>query len=313
MVEEIIYTNGTRTKTGEKLILKRFDKIHAKRLYMAWTNPQSFRYNDIPEVNMEDENEWDCVGEIANYGFPSDKGMYFMTIHRINPQTNEEELIGNCRFGKCPYKDYKDRNDVWDMGFSIIRDDDKLEYSDEEIIKAFTSESDQKTLGITALYADNTYWKNGYITEVIATILEIARQNGIKKVVSSADIHNLGSLKAHIKCGMKLSEINSEYKFDNDNNPEVDIDSEYKFDNDNDPEVDIDIDPNTPIQTPTKEEIDAYWDNIFLKAINKKINKVNNEHPNFWEDCRTQKLNKALTRNQDRRDFKATKQPQREM
>lgn len=296
MVEEIIYTNGTHTKTGEKLILKRFDKIHAKRLYMAWTNPQSFRYNDIPKINMEDENEWDCVGEIADYGFPSDEGMYFMTIHRINPQNNQEELIGNCRFGKCTYEDYKDRNDVWDMGFSIIRDDDKLEYSDEEIIKAFTSENDQKTLGINALYPDKTYWKNGYITEVIATILEIARQNGVKKVVSGADIHNLGSLKAHIKCGMKLSEINSEYKFDDEN----------------DPELEINIDPNTP-QTPTQEEINTYWNNIFLKVINEKINEVNTNNPNFWEDCRTQKLNKALTRNQERRNFRATKHPQSEM
>ena len=70
MVEQIIYTDGKHTKTGERLILKRFTKDVAKRLYMAWTNPQAFRYNDIPEVNMNDKNEWDCVGDIANYGFP---------------------------------------------------------------------------------------------------------------------------------------------------------------------------------------------------------------------------------------------------
>ena len=288
MINETIYTKGRHTKTGEKLILRRFSREHAKRLYMAWTNPQSYRYNDIPKVNPNDQNEWDCVGEIADRGFPSDEGMYFMTIHRINPQTNEEELIGNCRFGKCPYNDYKDRDDVWDMGFSIIRDDDKLEYTDEEIRRAFMSEEEQKNNNTPALYSDKTYWKNGYITEVIATILELAQQNGIKKVVSGADIHNLGSLKAHIKCGMKLVKFNSKFKFDDDN----------------DPELEIDIDPNTPIQTPTQKEIDDYWNYTVLTAIDEKINEVNTNNPTFWEYCRINKLNKALTRNQERRDFR---------
>ena len=109
MVSEVIYTKGQHTKNGEKLILRRFSRNVAKRLYMAWTNPQAFRYNDIPEVDMNDENEWDCVGDIADYGFPNNYGQYFFVIYRINPETEKEELIGNCRFGKCPYTKYRDQ------------------------------------------------------------------------------------------------------------------------------------------------------------------------------------------------------------
>lgn len=279
MVEQIIYTDGKHTKTGERLILKRFTKDVAKRLYMAWTNPQAFRYNDIPEINMNDENEWDCVGDIADYGFPSDFGMYFMSIFRINPTTNTEELIGNCRFGKCPYEMYKDKDDVWDFGFSIIRDDDKLEYSDEEIKKAFMSEKEQSDTGIPALEKDKTYWGQGYITEVIATILEIAKQEGIKKVVSGADIHNLGSCKAQVKCGMKLA----------------------RFDDDHDPEFEIDIDKNYPLIFPTQEEIDKQWD-YTTEEIQKVLNNENIKKD--FEDYRIKKLEKALFRNRQRYEYR---------
>lgn len=279
MVEEIIYTNGNLTKTGEKLLLKRFNRNEAKRLYMAWTNPQAFRYNDIPEVNLEDKNEWDCVGDIANYAFPSSEGMYYMTIHRINSATGEEELIGNCRFGKCPYKKYRDQNDIWDFGFSIIRADDKLDYSDEEIYKAFMSETEQKATSTKALIPDTTYWGNGYITETIATILEIARRNGIKRVVSGADIHNLGSCKAQVKCGMKLS----------------------GFDEDNDPEFMIHLDENEPIVFPNKIEIDEEWEYTLSKIRPILRDKKNQQQ---MEEERIKKLAKALYRNKQRKIYR---------
>lgn len=289
MVSEVIYTKGQHTKNGEKLILRRFSRNVAKRLYMAWTNPQAFRYNDIPEVDMNDENEWDCVGDIADYDFPNNYGQYFFVIYRINPETEKEELIGNCRFGKCPYKKYRDQEGVWDFGFSIIRDDDKLEYSDEEIKRAFTSEEEQRKTGIKALYPDATYWGNGYITEVIATIIEVAKQNDVKKVVSGADIHNFGSCKAQVKNGMKLVR---------------DEEGNVDFDEDGDPEFEIELDKNTPIQFPTKQQIDIEW----ARTLNELKNKLANKE--FQENCkisRIRKLERALKRNQQRREYRELK------
>ena len=287
MVKETICTNGKQTKTGEKLVLRRFTKDVAKRLYMAWTNPQAFRYNDIPQVNMNDENEWDCIGEIADRDFPDEYGQYFFAIFRVNKETGKEELIGNCRFGKCPYKKYRDQKGVWDFGFSIIRDDDKLEYSDEEIIRAFLSKEEQEKTGIKALTPDETYWGKGYITEVITTILEIAQQNGVKKVVSGADIHNLGSCKAQVKCGMKLVR---------------DEQGRVQFDEDNDPEFEIDLDKSKPLSLPSKNEINKEWD-FTVSQINEKLSDQNVQ--NEIEEYRIKKLERALKRNQERRDYRA--------
>lgn len=287
MVNEVIFTDGKHTRTGEKLVLRRFSKDVAKRLYMAWTNPQAFRYNDIPRVNMNDENEWDCVGEIADRTFPDEYGQYFFAIFRINKETGKEELIGNCRFGKCPYEKYRNQEGVWDFGYSILRADDKLEYSDEEIKRAFMSEEEQIKTGTAALASDKTYWGKGYITEVIATVLQIAHENGVKKVVSGADIHNLGSSKAQVKCGMKLV---------------CHSDGKAAFDEDGDPEFEIDLDKNKPLVFPTQQEIDSEW-SFSLSQINEKLS-----DPNFQESTekyRIQKLERALIRNQERRDFRA--------
>jgi len=281
MVEEVIYTSGNHTKTGEKLVLRRRTRKEAKRLYMAWSNPQAFRYNDIPRVDMNDDVEWECVGNIEDYGFPSEWGMYYMAIYRINE--NGEELIGNCRFGKCPYDMYINQDGVWDFGFSIIRADDKLEYTDEEIYRAFLSENEEKEQGISARIDDNVYWGNGYITEVIATILEVARQNGIRKVVSGADIHNFGSSKAQVKCGMKFS----------------------RFDEDIDPEFEINLDKNVPLIFPSKEEVEKEWNRILEKEIYPVLNNEANKME--WERQRIAKLNKALARNKERREFRTKK------
>ena len=289
MVGEVIFTDGAHTKNGEKLVLRRFTKDVAKRLYMAWTNPQAFRYNDIPQVDMKDENEWDCVGEIADREFPDNYGQYFFAVYRINAETGKEELIGNCRFGKCPYKKYQNQDGVWDFGFSIIRGDDKLEYSDEEIKRAFMSEEEQAKTGISALVPDETYWGNGYITEVIATILKTAQQNGTKKVVSGADIHNLGSSKAQVKCGMKLVR---------------DKEGRVEFDEDGDPEFEINIDQNKPLQFPNRQEIDAEWE-LTLFEINQKL--AEKQVQINAEEYRVAKLKRALKRNQERRDFRALK------
>lgn len=287
MINEVIFTEGRHTKTGEKPVLRRFSRENAKRLYMAWSNPQAYRYNDIPQVDFNDENEWDCVGEIADLPFPDQNGQYFFAIFRINQKTGKEELIGNCRFGKCPYKMYRDQDGVWDFGFSIIRGDDKLEYSEEEIKRAFMSAEEEKKSGIKALTPDTTYWGNGYITEVIATILQIAHQNGIRKVVSGADIHNYGSAKAQVKCGMKFA----------------------RFDDDKDPEFEIDLDQTIPLVFPSQKEIDDEW--IFtLSQIQEML--ASQENQQKWEEYRIKKLEKALTRNREREEFRAKKENPKE-
>ena len=114
---------------------------------------------------------------------------------------------------------------------------------------------------------DEVYWGNGYITEVIATILEVARVNGIHKVVSGADIHNFGSFKAQIKCGMKYDCL----------------------DDDNDPEFVIDLDENTPLVFPSIEEIEAEWDRTLKEEIYPAL--ANVEYQKEWEESRVNKLN----------------------
>lgn len=238
-----ININGEETN----LLLRRFKKQDAKRLYMSWSNPQSYRFNEIPKAyeRLSDgtiKTGVDLIADMADYDWPSSFGQYYFVIE----DKSTKNIIGNVRIGTLPWdKKYKNRTDVWGFGYNIVRSDDKEVYTLKEIKNAF------KNNGITK---DEKTWGKGYATAIIKFILEIAKQQGINKVVSGADILNYGSIKPMLKNGMTFVGI----------------------DDDLDPTLEIDL--TKPIIIPTKDQLKLLWDeyqNIVNKTVEEKSEQIN--------------------------------------
>ncbi|MBE7075509.1 MAG: GNAT family N-acetyltransferase [Clostridiales bacterium] len=115
------------------------------------------------------------------------------------------EVVGTCRFGKW-YK--SDSASVWDFGFNVLL----------------------------------KYWFKGYGTEIVKTIVEVAKSEGIEKVISAADIENFGSYKSMFKNGMKFK----------------------GYDKDEDYEFEIDLTKEQIVQS--QEALDQEWQSILEKA-----------------------------------------------
>jgi RimJ/RimL family protein N-acetyltransferase len=89
----------------------------------------------------------------------------------IDQKTND--IVGTCRYGKY-YK--TDEDCVWDFGFNVVL----------------------------------KFWYEGYGTEILSKIIDIARASNIKSIVGSADKENFGSYKAMIKNGFEYIGIDDD-------------------------------------------------------------------------------------------------------
>ena len=192
---EILNKDGTI----DFLLLRRFKKEDAPRLFKSWSNPQNYRFNEIPlgVKKLEDgtvKSGVELIEEIAERDFPDIDGQYFFVIE------HNGEIVGNCRFGCCKNwnSKFSNRDDVWDFGYNIVRSDDKDSYTLQDINNAF------KPNGIIS---DTKYWGKGYISAVIGFIINKAKEMGITIVTSGADVLNYGSIKPMLKNGMKFAYI----------------------------------------------------------------------------------------------------------
>ncbi len=214
---EVMAKNGTR----QKVTLRRFKKDDAPRLYKSWSNPQNYRFNEIPRavVCLPDGTVItgiESIAQMVDYSWPSEYGQYYFVIE----DSLTKELIGNVRIG-CDYGD----KDVWGFGYNLVRQDDKSEYTMDDINLAFMPD------GVTK----DANWGRGYATAIVKFIINLAREQNIKKVISGADILNFGSIKPMLKNGMEYVGV----------------------DDDIDPTCEIDL--TKPTTIPTEEELDKIW------------------------------------------------------
>lgn len=193
---------------GEKheLVLRRFEPKDIHRIFMAWNNPQSYRYNAI---------DWDenCILDISKYSHPSEFGMYYMVLE----DKTIGEIVGTCRFGD--YNWTSDNTDIWGFGYCVFRGDDKEFYSVEDI---------RKTYEKNGLFKDTKFQNKGYGQKMLSMILEFAEKKGIKKIRDGADINNDGSLKVMIKNG--FTHLMQEDKEGNPTSVDEDFDYEFSLD-----------------------------------------------------------------------------------
>ena len=79
----------------------------------------------------------ELVEEIADYGFPSEDGKYWMVIE--TEENGKRKVVGNCWFGNRSWDESYAKNESWGFGYNIIRSDDKdldyQEYTIEELEK----------------------------------------------------------------------------------------------------------------------------------------------------------------------------------
>ena len=171
------------TNKPKKYLLRRFKEEDIHRIFMAWNNPQSYRYNSI---------DWreSSVKELSECSWPSSWGMYFFVLEDLT--TNE--IVSTCRFGgMCEENEEK----IWDFGYSTFRGDDKGNYTIEDIREVFKN----------GVKKDSKSWGKGYSSIMLAEIIKIAQKEGVKKLISGADGMNWGSQKVMIKNGMTFYEI----------------------------------------------------------------------------------------------------------
>ena len=185
MVSEKIRVLATIENENKKFVLRRFEKQDIHRIFMAWNNPQSYRYNTI------DWNERD-VEEILNYSWPNESGMYLMVLE--NEETHE--IVATCRFGTPDKLKPKE----WDFGYCTFRNDVKEEYTLEDLQSAF----------IDGVKKDSLCWGKGYSTIMLDTIIKIAQSEGVETIISGADGLNWGSQKVMMKNGMTFYEIEND-------------------------------------------------------------------------------------------------------
>ena len=105
------------------------------------------------------------VENISNLQEPTFKDLnnyYDCMFFRAVFDKKINKLVGTCRFGKF----YKSKTiDCWDFGFNVLL----------------------------------KYWYKGYGVEILGNIVEIAKSEGAKTIVGSADAENFSSYKAMIK------------------------------------------------------------------------------------------------------------------
>ena len=188
---------------GDECVLRRFKNEDVHRIFMAWNNPQSYRYNSI---------DWseDDIREISEYKFPTEWGMYYMVLEN----KSRNEIVGTCRFGDYNWE--SDNTKIWGFGYCVFRGDDKEEYSLDDI---------RKTYQAGGLTRDNKYQSKGYGQKMLEIILDLAEEKGIEEVRDGADINNDGSLKVMIKNGFKHVMQQDE----DGNETNVDDECDYEF------------------------------------------------------------------------------------
>lgn len=174
-----VASEGGATKN---YVLRRFEKEDAHRIFCAWNNPQSYRYNSI------DWNE-SSVQNMVNYSWPNQWGMYFMVLQ--DEQTGN--IVATCRFG-TPDKNNKNE---WDFGYSTFRSDDKQNYTLDDLRNVFKN-------GVTP---DKLCWGKGYCSIMLDAIIKIAQKEGVQRLISGADGQNWGSQKVMMKNGFSFYEI----------------------------------------------------------------------------------------------------------
>lgn len=131
----------------------------------------------------------------ARYNSTKDAGKYVEDISKLKEPTFQDlnnyydcmyfravfdkktdEIVGTCRFGKY-YK--SDVFDCWDFGFNVLL----------------------------------KHWYKGYGTEILGSIVEIAKCENVKKIIGCADMENFASYKAMIKNGFIYSGLDEDGDF----------------------------------------------------------------------------------------------------
>lgn len=239
---DILIEKTLKDGTVKKLIMRRFTEADAHRVFMAWNNPQSYRYNSI---------DWEerSIRYIANRPWPSDHGLYFMVLEDVKTH----ELLATCRFGR--YWNSKEEDKVWDFGYSTFRSDDKEEYTIEEVKSAFKD----------GIKPDSLCWGKGYSSIMVEEIIKIAQSEGIKQIRSGADGVNLASQKVIMKNGLKFLDMDKD----------GDVDFYHNFYDENGNFVPL-IKPTKeqlePVWEEHKSKIEAKRNRFFMRMIIKKAN-----------------------------------------
>ena len=274
-MEKREYRRIFKDKDGNEVVLIfrpyiKGDFDTAKILYQSWSNPQSLRYNEIPRGMEVDEygnvkNGVQLVEGIADYGFPSEDGRYWMVVEV--EEKDCRRIVGNCWFGNRSWDETYQKNESWGFGYNIIRSDDKDlsrdEYSVEELYDVFQN-------GVKS----DKNWGKGYATEIIKFIFDQARVAGVKDVISGADILNYGSLKPMFKNGMRF----------------------YRFD-DGDPDLIIHLQDDAYANNCDQMEIQ--WTE-FKKDMEKEIDSKSE----YYKERDNNHLNKAIKRQEEWREYK---------
>ena len=227
MVDSVIETERLilRRMGYDKNGLKLTDKARKKEVlsvFKSWSNPQNYRYNEIT---------WDIddVDEMFDYDMPTEWGMHYMVVEL----KETGKVVATCRFG-IRYDD--ETNTAWDFGYNVFRGDDKETYTLDEVRSVFKNDGLKK---------DELYQGKGYAKEILNTIMNVARKEGVKKLYAGADIDNFASIKVMMKNGFEFDCI----------------------DEDGDPCMECDLTrPNINL---TSQEIDDRW-NGYLKVIREK-------------------------------------------
>lgn len=228
---------GIRIET-DRLILRPFTKEDVDRIHMAWSNPQSYRYNSIDWDKEDVESLVDCE-------LPTEYGMYLLVAELKQDVGNLQkgQIVATCRFGSPGYPD--NNNEYWGFGYCVFRSDDKQEYTLEDIRQTY------KPDGLTR---DVLYQGHQFGQEILEAIIEKAREVGVEYIEDGADINNHGSLKVMIKNGfVHKVEIDANGNF-------VDVDEDYDFT--------YTLDLTKPTEKLSKKEVSLRWEE-HLKLVDK--------------------------------------------
>ena len=116
------------------------------------------------------------ISKLTEPTFKDLNNFYDCMYYRAVFDKSTNQIIGTCRFGKY-YR--TSNNDCWDFGFNVLL----------------------------------KHWYKGYGTEILGKVVKIARQDGIKSFIGSADAENIGSYKAMIKNGFAYDGIDADGDF----------------------------------------------------------------------------------------------------
>ena len=255
MKKDNLTTNNAEIKIivngkPQTLLLREFRQEDVLQIYKSWSNPQNYRYNEIT---------WDIndVMEMVKYPCPTSWGMFY----KVAEIKETGEIVATCRFGTR--YDTKPEDMVWDFGYNVFRTDDKEIYTIEDIKTAFKN-------GVTR----DSSWGKGYGKAILCAIIEIARKNGVKKLIAGADSRNFGSQKVMMKNGFVF----------------------YRTDEDYDVQLCLDL--TKPTIIPSPEELAHIWEEheklvkAHIEKNNSKINEIDTAH--FYDAIFYLLLNRVL-------------------